>query len=205
MNWNKVGLYVQIIKMVFDTDKMLLLGGFVLLQVAYAGTRTTCNYVDNGEQKTKQCEHGCCGNDPNDQHCCGPNDNDNQRLLVIVGASVGGGLILLALLILVVFCCINKKNNAGNKVHTDTTGGVEMIQVPRMRGMTPPPAYSYNSPSIVTGGAPHTGGTQQANSGQGEETPTNNQPGGNTNVAPAFHPPPRHSSLQKKPLDGNNI
>ena len=47
--------------------------------VAYIGTSTTCNTVDHGRQKYMQCEHGCCGNDPNDQYCCDANDNDNDN------------------------------------------------------------------------------------------------------------------------------
>ena len=53
-----------------------------------------------------------------------------------------------------------------------------MIHVQRMHGRTPPPAYSYDSPIIATGGAPHTGGIHHTNSGQGGTASTNNQPGG---------------------------
>ena len=49
-----------------------------------------------------------------------------------------------------------------------------MVNVQRMRRMTPPPAYTYNSPNAFMTG---TGGTQQT-AGLGAAAPSNNQPGG---------------------------
>ena len=57
-----------------------------------------------------------------------------------------------------------------------------MYNVQTVRVPTPPPAYTYNAPNSMTGGAPRTGGTQQTNTGQRGLAPTNSQPGGSGSI-----------------------